>query len=30
MLTPDECWDHAKRCLDRANRTEMPQIKVYC
>jgi hypothetical protein len=29
MLTSDECWHHVKRCLHRANQSDMPKMKVY-
>lgn len=29
MTNSEECWQMAKRCLDRAGMCDMPRMKVY-
>ena len=29
MITSAECWNNARRCLDRATKSDMPRMKVY-
>ena len=29
MISSNECWRNAKRCMERATKCEMPRTKVY-